>query len=188
MKLLLLFFLGTVLTMAQIKKCEYEINEKTDTTSFKMLPHKLMIEKIFGTTNEFLFFSLLKNNEVPMISIQLLQKSKDFIPVSCFNKSSKIILQLDNGKIVTFISGNDETCSTLSYDAENQNNIRILTGYFYFTNSNYEELKNSPISLLRLQFMGNNKDYVVKSEIDSETIKLKANPASFFIEFLNCIE
>ena len=62
MKLLLpLFFLGTFLSMAQPKNCEYEVNEKTDSTSFKMLPHKLMSEKIFGNTTEFLFFSLLND-------------------------------------------------------------------------------------------------------------------------------
>lgn len=187
-QLLPLLFLGTFLSTAQVKNCEYEVDEKTDSTSFKMIPHKLISEKIFGNHTEFLFFSLISDNDIPMLSVQLLQKSKDFIPATCFNKNTKINLQLDNGKIITLISANDEACSNLSYDTENQNNIRILTGYFYFTTSNYEDLKTSAISLLRLQFIGESKDYVVKTEMDSEILKVKSKPASFFIEYLKCLD
>ena len=113
---------------------------------------------------------------------------KDFIKTNCIAKNSKIVLQLMNGKIITLISSNEESCSALSYDSNENNNIRILTGYFYFTKNNYEELKNSPVTLMRIHFAGETKDYVLKSELNSETLKTTSKPDSYFMEFLKCVE
>ena len=54
--------------------------------------------------------------------------------------------------------------------------------------TNFEELKNSPISLVRIQFSGESKDYVVKNELISESLKIKTNPSNYFMEFLKCVE
>ena len=97
-------------------------------------------------------------------------------------------MQLTNGKIITLLNSNEEICSELLYDANEKNNIRILTGYFYFTKTNYEELKSSPISLMRIQFAVESKDYVVKTELESETLKSKSKPASYFMDYLKCVE
>ena len=93
-----------------------------------------------------------------------------------------------NGKIITLISSNEESCSALSYDSNENNNIRILTGYFYFTKNNYEGLKNSPVTLMRIHFAGETKDYVLKSELNSETLKTTSKPDSYFMDFLKCVE
>ncbi len=189
MKNLLLLLLFTTLSLnAQTKDCIYDIEEKTDSTSLKSLPHKLINEKIFGNKKEFIFFGLLNSDGVPMLSLQQLQKSNDFIPTSCLSKNSKIVFQLMNGKIITLIYAFDDICSDLNYNSEENSNIRILTAYFYFTKTNYEELKNSPISLIRIQFSGESKDYVIKSELTSESLKTKTNPANYFIDYLKCVE
>ena len=186
--LLSLLLLLTLSVNAQKKDCIYDIEEKNDSTSLRVLPNVLMHEKIFGNTNEYLFFALLNDNGTPMLSIQQLQKSKDFIKTNCIAKNSKIVLQLMNGKIITLLSSDEESCSALSYDSNENNNIRILTGYFYFTKNNYEELKNSPVTLMRIQFAGETKDYVLKSELNSETLKTTSKPDSYFMEFLKCVE
>ena len=186
--LLSLLLLLTLSINAQNKDCIYDIEEKTDSTSLKVLPNVLMHEKIFGNTNEYLFFALLNNDGTPMLTIQQLQKSKDFIKTNCIAKNSKIILQLMNGKIITLVSSDEEACSVLTYDAKEKNNIRILNGYFYFAKTNYEELKNSPISLMRIQFAGETKDYVLKNELNSETLKTTSKPDSYFMQFLKCVE
>ena len=186
--LLSLLLLLTLSVNAQNKDCIYDIEEKTYSTSLKVLPNVLMHEKIFGNTNEYLFFALLNNDGTPMLSIQQLQKSKDFIKTNCIAKNSKIILQLTSGKIISLISSDEEACSVLTYKKKKKNNIRILTGYFYFTKTNYEELKNSPISLMRIQFAGETKDYVLKSELTSETLKTTSKPDSYFMQFLKCVE
>lgn len=187
-KYLLILVLVPLLAAAQNKDCQYEVEEKTDSTSLKVLKEVLIDEKIFGNTNEYLFFSLLNNDGVPMLEIQVLQKSKDFIPTKCINPSSKIILQLKNGKIVTLIANTEESCSVLNYDSKDQNNIRILTGFFFFGKTNYEELKNSPVILMRIQFAGDSKDYVIKNELSSETLQTKSKPDVFFMNNIKCIE
>ena len=186
--LLSLLLLLTLSVTAQNKDCIYDIEEKTDSTSLKVLQNVLMHEKIFGNTNEYLFFALLNNDGTPILSIQQLQKSKDFIKTNCIAKNSKIILQLMNGKIINLISSDEEACSVLTYDAKEKNNIRVLDGYFYFTKNNYEELKTSPVSLMRIQFAGETKDYALKSELNSETLKTKSKPDSYFMQFLKCVE
>jgi hypothetical protein len=45
--------------------------------------------------------------------------------------------------------------------------------YLYFTKKNFEELKKCPISLVRIQFSGASKDYVIKREFVSESLKTK---------------
>jgi len=186
--LLSLLLLLTLSVTAQNKDCIYDIEEKTDSTSLKVLQNVLMHEKIFGNTNEYLFFALLNNDGTPILSIQQLQKSKDFIKTNCIAKNSKIVLQLMNGKIINLVSSDEEACSVLTYDAKEKNNIRVLDGYFYFTKSNYEELKNSPISLMRIQFAGETKDYALKNELNSETLKTTSKPDSYFMQFLKCVE
>ena len=183
-----LLLLIPVFSLAQNKKCNYDIEEKTDSTSIKVLPQKLMHEKVFGNTSEFLFFSLINENGIPYLNIQQLQKSKDFISTTCISKNSKIIIQLENGKFITLINAFEETCSDLNYDDAEKNNLRILTGYYYFTKSHYEEFKNSPVSLMRIQFGSETKDYVLKASLVSETLGTTSKPSSYFMEFLECIE
>ena len=43
--ILALLLLIPVFTIAQVKKCEYDIDEKTDSTSIKITPQKLINEK-----------------------------------------------------------------------------------------------------------------------------------------------
>lgn len=187
-KLLAYILFIPAFALAQTKDCVYDMEEKTDSTSLKVLTNVLIDEKIFGNTNEYLFFNLLNNNGAPMLGLQLLQKSKDFIPLKCIDKNSKIILQLKNGKIVTLIANKEESCSILNYDEKEKNNIRVLTGYFYFTKSNYEELKNNPVLLMRIQYSGDAKDYVLKNELTSENLNVKSNPETYFIDFIKCVE
>lgn len=187
-KIIFILLLFPFNTIAQQNDCKYDIEEKTDSTSFKSLPDVLIDEKIFGNSNEYLFFSLLNTDRVPMLKLQLLQKSKDFIPAKCVNNTSRIIVQLKNGKIVTLIANTEESCSVLNFDEKEKNNIRILTGYFFFGKTNFEELKNSPITLMRIQLVGDSKDYVLKSELNSETLKTKSNPDRYFMDYIKCIE
>ena len=184
----ILLLLIPLFSRSQINDCIYEVEEKTDSTSLKVISEVLMDEKIFGNTNEYLFFSLLNTDGIPMLEVQLLQKSKDFIPTKCINKTSKVILQLKNGKIVTLIANTEEVCSVLNYDEKENYNLRVLTGYFFFGITNYEELKNSPITLMRIQYAGDSKDYVIKSELVSETLNTKSNPDIYLMNYMKCIE
>jgi len=126
----LLLFIGIV-TNAQQKNCDYDIDEKTDSTFIKKTPDYLIHEKDFVNSSDFILFSLVNSDGTPYLNFQLLQKSKDFINPKCFDTASKISLQLTNGKIITLLSVGD-MCSQLNYNEKDKNNIRLLNNYFFF--------------------------------------------------------
>jgi hypothetical protein len=186
MNKIILALLFPIFLIAQNKDCVFEIDQKTDSTSTKIMQSKLMHERVLGSNSEYLFFSLLNSNGIPMLQIQQVQNSKDFIPTTCLNQKSRIVLQLTNGKIVNLISYNEDVCSELS--SIDGINTRLLNGYFLFTKENYEELKKSPVSLMRIQFTAENKSYVLKKLLFSESLLESSNPESFFMDYLNCVE
>lgn len=186
MNKIILALLFPIFLQAQNKDCIFEIDQKTDSTSIKLMQSKLIHERVLGSNSDYLFFSLLNSNGVPMLQIQQVQNSKDFIPTTCLNKKSKVVLQLANGKIVNLISYNEDICSQLS--SKDGINTRILNGFFVFTQENYEELKKSPISLMRIQYTTDNKSYVLKKLLFSETLMESSNPETFFMDYLHCVE
>ncbi|MCO6176170.1 hypothetical protein NHF50_14060 [Flavobacterium sp. NRK F10] len=188
MRYLILFLLASVTLFSQSKSCKYEIEEKTDSTSLRILKEQLFSEKVFGSKKELIQATLLNNNGIPTLGLQIVEKNTIFIPTKCLNRSSKVILQLENGKIVTLLSINEDICSALSYIEEDKANIRILNAYFVFTKQNYDELKSSPVSLMRIQFSGESQDYIIKKEIQSELLKETFYPSRLFMDYLTCIE
>ena len=144
MKYLLFILFSITISSAQTKNCKYDYDDKTDSTFVKVLPEKLIYERIFGESKEMIHFVLINNNGIPTLNLQFIQTSKDFISANCLDKTSRIVFQLANGKIVTLVSNTEEVCNTLVYNKKDNRNIRILDGYFLFTKNNYEELKNSP--------------------------------------------
>jgi len=188
MRYLILFLFISANLFSQSKTCQYELEEKTDSTSLKILKEQLFTEKVFGSKKEFIQATLLNNNGIPTLGLQIIEKNTIFIPTKCLNKSSKVIFQLENGKIVTLLSINGDICSALSYIEEEKANIRVLNAYFVFTKQNYEELKSSPISLMRIQYTGESQDYIIKKEIQSELLKETFYPNRLFMDYLKCIE
>ena len=121
-----------------------------------------------------------------IVGIQIIKKNNEFIPAKCFDKNSKIYLQLENGKIVTLIAIDQETCGeAISKESEN---VRALTGYFLFMKESFQDLKKSPVSLMRIKFAGETEDYVLKSELISESNQNTYFPQNYFINYLKCVE
>jgi hypothetical protein len=122
---------------------------------------------------------------MPSLNIQVIEKSKDFIPAKCFDKSSKIYIQLHNGKIITLVGMEQETCGNAIRNGDE--NIRVLSGYFLFIKNTIDDLKSSKISYVRVKYSGETNDYIFKetllSEIDSKTYY----PEDFFIDYLKCV-
>lgn len=182
----LLLFTGIVMN-AQQKNCDYDVDEKTDSSFVKKTADYLVHEKDFVNSSDFILFSLINSDGTPYLNFQLLQKSKDFINPKCFDTASKISLQLSNGKIVTLLSVGD-ICSQLNYDEKEKNNIRLLNNYFLFGKDGFDDLKKYPISLMKVKYATETVDYIFKRELKSEKIKGDYFPEKYFIEFLNCIE
>lgn len=172
---------------AQQTKCDYDIEEKTDSTFIKKTSDYLIHEKDFVNSRDFVFFSLVNSDDTPYLNFQLLQKSKDFINPKCFDTTSKISLQLTNGKIITLLSAGD-ICSKLNYDEKEKNNIRLLNNYFLFSKDGFEDLKKYPISLMKVKYASETVDYVFRKELKSEAFKGDFYPENYFINYLKCLE
>lgn len=181
----LLLTLFTTLVFSQ-KDCVYNSDVKDSLGIYKSTKDYLIHERYFGNNKTSIYFSLINADGLLSLSIQIIQKDTEFIVAKCFDKNSKIYLQLANGKIFTFIGMEQETCGSLLRN-ENEN-IRVLSAYFLFMKENFEELKKSPISLVRIKFSGETQDYVIKPELISELDQSIYNPSNYFIDFLKCIE
>lgn len=179
------FFLLTFTTFAQ-KDCEYSTNVTDSIGTYKVTPEYLITEKNFGNTSNYIFFSLAQTDGLPTLNLMSIQKSKDFIKANCFDKNSKVFLQLQNGKVVTLIHTNQENCGSLLREKEYNN--RVNTGIFMFIKDNFEELKKSPVTIMRIKYLTDVEDYIVRGEIVSEMNGKTYHPATYFMENIRCVE
>jgi hypothetical protein len=147
----------------------------------------MIYEKNFAGNTNYIFFSLAVTDGLPTLNVQLIQKSKGFLKANCFDKNSKLFLQLFNGKIITLIHVDEENCGSIIRDDKNFDN-RITTARFMFMKGSMEELKSSAISLMRIKYLTDTEDYVIKKEFQSELDNLVYEPETYFINNLQCVE
>ncbi len=175
------------LTVAAQNPCEYSSNVTDSIGTYKSTKEYLVSEKIFAGNSNYIFYSLELTDGLPTLNVQSIQKSKEFIKANCFDKDSKIYLQLQNGKIVTLVHINQENCGTMIRDDNGFDN-RVNSGIFMFMKDNYDELKKSPVFLMRIKYLTDTEDYVLKKEFTSELDGKLYQPDSYFIQNLHCIE
>lgn len=186
-------FLAFALFLIQIsvfaqKDCVYNSNVTDTIGTYKSTPDYLISEKIFAGKSAYLFFSLVNQDGTPFLKVQLIQKSNEFIKATCLDKNSKIYLQLVNGKIITMIHTDSENCGTMLRLDDEKMNTRITAGDFMFVKGSFEELKASPVSLVRIKYLTETVDYVMKKEFTSELNKTTTYPENYFVNYLKCIE
>ncbi|OOV26511.1 hypothetical protein BXU11_13630 [Flavobacterium sp. LM5] len=169
------------------KQCEYSTNVVDSIGSYKVTKEYMISEKNFAGTSSYIFFSLALTDGIPTLNIQLIQKSKGFIKANCFDKNSKLFLQLNDGSIISLIHKDQENCGTLLRDDKGFDN-RVTSGEFYFVKDSFDKLKNSPISLMRIKYLTDLEDYAVKKEFTSELDNKVYFPETYFIKNLSCIE
>lgn len=179
-----LFFSMSV-ALAQ-KPCDFSADVKDSLGVYKSTREYAFYEKVFGSTSTHIFFSLVKTDDMPALNVTSITKSNDFIKANCLDKNSRLYLQLANGKVVTLLYGGDENCGTNVRDQKNKNN-RIQTAVFLFMKDNYEELKKSPVVLMRVRYLTDTIDYIVKSSFVSEQDGKTYTPETYFMDSLHCI-
>ena len=184
--LLTLFLFISLVSIAQTD-CDYSTNVTDSIGIYKATKDYIVSEKVFGGKSEHVFFSLVKTDDLPSLNVQFITKSMDFIKANFFDKNSKIYFQLNNGKIITMLHIDSESCGTLIRDDKGFNN-RILTGYFIFVKDSFNDLKSSPISFMRIKYATETIDYIFKSELISEMDAKTYNPENYFINYLKCVE
>lgn len=187
------YFLLVVVLFFQIniyaqKQCEYSQNFADSIGSYKATKDYIVHERNFAGKASYIFFYLINSDGLPALNFQLIEKSGDFLKANCFDKNSKIYLQLTNGKVVTMLHTNDESCGTMVNIDEENKYSRFLTGSFLFMKGTMEDLKTSPVSLIRVKYTTGIIDYVFKKELVSELTKETYQPENYFINYLKCIE
>ncbi|MDD2820411.1 MAG: hypothetical protein PHW29_04025 [Flavobacterium sp.] len=169
------------------KPCDYSTNVTDSLGTYKSTREYMICEKNFAGTSSYIFFSLLSTDGMPTLNVQLIQKSKSFLKANCFDKNSKLFLQLNNGKIITLLHIDQENCGTMIRDDKGYDN-RVITGEFMFMKDSFEQLKSSPISMMRIKYLTDTEDYVLKKEFTSELNNEIYQPETYFINTIKCIE
>jgi hypothetical protein len=169
------------------KPCDYSTNVTDSLGTYKSTREYMICEKNFAGTSSYIFFSLLSTDGMPTLNVQLIQKSKSFLKANCFDKNSKLFLQLNNGKIITLLHIDQENCGTMIRDDKGYDN-RVITGEFMFMKDSFEQLESSPISMMRIKYLTDTEDYVLKKEFTSELNNEIYQPETYFINTIKCIE
>lgn len=182
----LALFVFTLNLVAQ-KPCDYSTNVTDSIGTYKSTKDYIINEKHFGGSSSYIFYSLALTDGTPTLNVQTLSKSKDFITANCFDKDSKIFLQLSNGKIITLLHTDQENCGTMIRDDKGFDN-RINSGTFFFMKGSMEELKRSTVSLMRIKYLTSIEDYVLPKELKSELDQTTYYPETYFMDNLKCIE
>lgn len=186
MKFLLpVLFFFSISAFAQ-NPCDFSAKVSDSIGDYRSTKNYLIYEKNFAGTSSYIYFSLALTDGLPTLNVQFLQKSKEFLKANCLDKSSRIYLQLDNGKIVTLFHIDQQECGT-GVRTEETNN-RVLAGYFLFTKESLTELKNSPVSLMRIKYSTETVDYIMKENLTSEMDGKTYNPNKYFMNTLHCLE
>lgn len=171
------------------KKCDYSIQTESDSLgTYRATKEQLMYERIFGKSESYIFFTLHNDNGIPYLTTLFVNKDSEFLPIVCFDENSRIFIELENGNIVTLLHTKNESCGTTVRDTEDDKNTRIINGTFYFMKGSFELLQQHPIVNMRVRFGTEQKDYRIKTELDSENLNLFCRPASYFIDYLHCID
>jgi len=182
----LLFFAVTSFSWAQTP-CEFVQNISDSIGTYKTTKEYLVFERNFAGNASYLFNSIAITDGVPTLQVQFIEKSADFIKAKCLDANSKVFIQLQNGKIVTLVHTQQESCGSLVRDEKGINN-RIMTGTFLFRKDDYQALKDSPVSFIRIKFSTDNVDYVYKKALKSELDGQLYEPENYFLNIYPCIE
>jgi len=167
------------------KPCEYTTNVTDSIGTYKSTKEYMIAEKNFGETASYIFFSLAVADGMPLLNVQLIQKSKGFMKANCFDKNSKLFLQLNNGKVVTLIHIDQENCGSMLRDEKGFDN-RLTPGTFMFMKDSFDELKKSPVSMMRIKYLTDTEDYVLKKQFTSELNNEVYEPETYFIQNIDC--
>jgi hypothetical protein len=184
-KIFLVLFILTSFSIFAQKPCEID-REFTDSLgSYKSLKQQLIFERSFAGNSNRIYFTLSISNGILSLETEMLQQSNEFLKANCLDQKSKIYLQLANGKIVTLLYNGIETCGTLIRSEDGKNN-RITSATFLFSKENFEHLKTSKVTFMRIQYAGETVDYPFKTSFTSELDGKTYEPEKYFIENLKC--
>ena len=179
------FFIFSAVGFAQ-NPCEISDNVTDSIGTYQSTKPYLVQERNFGDDKSYLYLSILITDGTPTLNFQHIRKSKNFMVADCFNSSSRLYLQLQNGKVITMIYADAGDCGTGIRSEDGYSN-RILSANFYFTKGSLEDLKASPVNFIRVKYASGNTNYILKPELKAESDGLLYQPETYFQKLLNCL-
>ena len=184
---LIVILLMNLVAIAQ-KDCELTTNVNDSLGFYKSTKGCIVYEKNFAGRSNYIFFSLINDNGTPYLNVQNIQKSQDFIKANCLDENTKLFFQLMNGKIITMLHSNEIDCGTMIRIEEENKYSRVNSSNFLFLKGSIEDLKSSPISLMKIKTGTESNDYVMTKELKSELNNETYYPENYFISNFTCIE
>lgn len=183
----LFLYFSPLLLIGQNTPCDLDYEIQNDSVQVKRYHQTLIYELDMGKNGESLFANLIEIGDTPLLEIQYIQKSTDFIPLLCFDRRSMLSIQLLNGTVVSLRHFNTDICSNFIYDKD-QKNIRVINSYFKLEPKDFDILKASKISMIRIRFLTDIKTYSIKNELYSNSHATSFEPALFFQKSIPCLQ
>lgn len=183
---LALFLLMNFSAFAQ-KPCEIDVDIKDTVGTYKATKQYMIFERDFADKATNIFFSLTNTNGILGLEVQEVTSSPEFIKANCLDEGSRVYLQLNNGKIMTLFYVGPGTCGTLLQN-EQKRNVRVISGSFVFSKENYEDLKVSPVTFMRIKFSGETIDYPLRTSFIAVMDKNTYEPEKYFVNYMKCVE
>jgi hypothetical protein len=179
--------LFSFINYSQENPCVFDIENVTDSTSVHVTKDFFIQELVLGSMKEFTTAKIFEVDGRLGLQIQYLQKNENAISGICIDKTSSVVLDINNGKQAKLIFADEkEICNDIQYDAVQKLYLRILTGNFYFTQPNFEDLLSNKVSMLTIKATTGDVNIVLKSTLESEIQKTNSTPDTFFIDTLKC--
>ncbi len=183
---LLLLVCTPIIGFSQGQDCNYKIQIDTDDEVFK-LTNPLLAEYLFGLErNVFIYFSLMREDNVKSLVIQTSVNAKEMPPLLCFNKDSRVTFKLEDGSYASLRYLGDENCGRQTQNEETLHNSTSEAA-FLLDPLSIERLSSSRIASMRITTMRTNFDIAFQELISNEEIPFPIYPKEFFINSLKCL-
>ena len=184
---LILLISTTLVGFSQNEDCNYKIQIDTEEEVFKLTNEKLT-DYLLGTDkNVFIYFSLMREEDVKSLVIQVSVNAKEKPPLMCFNKDSRVTFKLEDGSYASLRYLGVENCGRLTENEETLNNSTSEAA-FLLDETNIKRLEASKISSMRITTMQTDFDIDFQEVLSNSQIPIPIYPKEFFMNSLKCLE
>lgn len=189
MKFLLSLFIlcSSLIGLAQTEDCSYKIQIDTDEETFKLTNEELTEFLVGRDRNVFIYFSLMREDAVKSLVMQVSVNAKEIPPILCFNKDSRVSFELEDGSFASLRYLGEVTCGRQVENSETLNNSTSEAA-FLLDDASEKRLLQSKITSMRITTMKTNFDVTFQDVLSNAQIENPIYPKEFFLKYLKCLE
>tara|TARA_A100000171_G_scaffold27147_2_gene25327 strand:- start:81 stop:653 length:573 start_codon:yes stop_codon:yes gene_type:complete len=184
---LFLVFVTPVLGVAQDQDCNFKVQVETEEEVFKLTNEQLTEFLVGRERNIFIYFSLMQEDAIKSLVIQVSVNAKEMPPLMCFNKDSRVSFKLEDGSFASLRYLGVENCGRQTENEETLNNSTSEAA-FLLDEGSIERLKTSKIVSMRITTMRTDFDITFQNVLSNNQIPIPIYPKEFFMNNLKCLE